>query len=98
MGRRGFLLIAWNGCGMCKEQRKLLLMVKLGSVIPIKLFQKFNICDNCEFAIMTMANEVRPRRIGRRKECHKRKTISIIHKNGKRYTAQYCYNWKQCVV
>jgi len=32
---------------MCKEQRKLLLMVTLGGVIPVELFKKFNDCRFC---------------------------------------------------
>ena len=92
-GSKGGIVL--SGYGMCKEQRKFLLMVALGSVIPIKLFQKFNICDNCEFAKKSVGDMMIG---GRREECNKRKTISIIHKNGKRYSAQYCYNWKQCVV
>ena len=81
---------------MCKEERKFLLMVTLGSVVPNELFQKFNTCKNCAFAFTNTS--MGQKTGGMRKECNKRKIIAICLPSGALMAAQYCYNWKQSVV
>jgi len=90
-GSKGGIVL--SGYGMCKEQRKFLLMVALGSVIPIKLFQKFNLCNNCAFATTPTGWLAAP---GDRKQCNKCKEITVIYgKAGRTGVAQYCYNWEK---
>ena len=80
---------------MCKEERKFLLMIKLGSIVPNELYRKYNICENCAFAEKSIGFKMIG---GRRKECNKRKTISVKNEDMMDIIpAEYCYNWKRSV-
>lgn len=85
MGRRGFLLIAWNGCGMCKGQRKLLLMVKLGGLVQDELFAKYNHCSRCKHRQCNPDDS----------EFRKKYLTQVYFLDGMRLNGMFCSKWER---